>query len=205
MKKKILLVYQSKTGFTQKYAELAAGKTGCALLCLREATWKKLSEYETVVFGSRAWAGRIDGYSKLKKLLQKVGVRRHALFVTGATPLEAQETVESFWRQNLTEDELTSLPHFYLPSGLCYEKMGFADRFLMKMAASMMKKKSGKTPEEQAFESAISSSYDISSEKYLEPLVEWINGEQAEEKSSVSSGRQKDGMPGISDGKENAL
>lgn len=180
MERKILLVYQSKTGFTQSYAELAAKKTGCALLRLGEATAQKLSGYEAVVFGSRAHASKIDGYPKLKGLLQEAGVRRYALFVTGATPNGAKETVEAFWRQNLTEEELSSLPHFYLQSGLRYEKMSLPDRLLMKAAAFIMKRKQEKSSEEKAFEQAISHSYDISSEEYLEPLVEWIKKEQAD-------------------------
>lgn len=184
MNSKVLLVYQSKTGFTQGYAELAAKKTGCELLRLSEATGKKLSGYDAVVFGSRAHAGRIDGYAKMKKLLQKAAIRKFALFVTGATPNEAKETVEGFWKQNLTEKERGEIPHFYLQSGLCYEKMGFFDRFLMKGAAAMMRKKKEKTAEDKAFEQAISHSYDISSEKYLIPLVEWISEEQGKEEQA---------------------
>ncbi len=187
MKRKILLVYQSKTGFTQSYARQAAKETGCELLRLKDATAKKLSEYDGVVFGSRAHAGRIDRYAKMRRLLQRSGVKNFALFVTGATPNKAKETVEDFWKQNLAEQELSKLPHFYLQSGLCYEKMGLSDRLLMKMAAAMLRKKEEKSAEDQAFEAAISNSYDISSEQYLEPLVEWIRREQA-------GGKAREGM-----------
>ena len=51
----------------------------------------------------------------------------------------------------------------------------------MKAAAAMIRKKKEKTSEEATFEQAISHSYDISSEEYLSPLVEWIRREQAEE------------------------
>ena len=181
MSGKIVIVYQSKTGFTEKYAKLAAKETACDLMKLSETTAKRLSASDTVIFGSRAHAGRIDGYGKMRKLLQNVPVSKFALFVTGATPNEAKETVEGFWKQNLSETELAELPHFYLQSGLCYEKMVFWDRLLMKAAAAMIRKKKEKTSEEATFEQAISHSYDISSEEYLSPLVEWIRREQAEE------------------------
>ncbi len=88
------------------------------------------------MFGTRAHAGMMDGYQKAKKLFEKSGVSRLILFVTGATPNAAAETVEAFWKQNLSSDELAKIPHFYMQSGLCYEKMSLADRLMMKVAQS---------------------------------------------------------------------
>lgn len=197
MKSKIVVVYHSKTGFTEKYARLAAKETACDLLKLSEATAEKLSGYNAVVFGSRAHAGRIDHCGKMQKLLQKAGIRKSALFVTGATPNEAEKIVEGFWKQNLSERELSEIPHFYLQSGLCYEKMNLTDRLLMKAAAFIIKRKQGKNPEEKAFEQAISHSYDISSEEYLAPLVEWIKKEQAGgEEAPAETGKLKSSRAG---------
>ena len=67
------------------------------------------------------------------------------LFVTGATPNSDEKTVEGFWRQNLTPDELEHIPHFYMQGGLRYEKMSLPDRLMMKMAARIMKNKKNKS------------------------------------------------------------
>lgn len=59
-------------------------------------------------------------------------------------------------------------------SGICYEKMKMQDKILMKMASAMLKKKSDKSDFEKGFEQALSQSYDISSESYAEPLIDYV-------------------------------
>ena len=74
----------------------------------------------------------------------------------------------------MTAQERDSIPHFYLQAGLCYEKMGGADRAMMKFAAWAMSRKKAKTPEDEAFQAAIARSYDISDPKYIKPLADCL-------------------------------
>lgn len=171
---KIIIVYKSSTGFTKKYAEMIAEEINCTLADYKTVNVKMLSEYNTVVFGSRAYAGMIDGYKKAKELFQKSGAHKFILFVTGATPNTAEDVIEEFWKQNLTADELSEIPHFYMQSGLCYEKMSFWDKLMMKAAALIIKNKKDKDSNDKAFEQAITNSYDISSKTYIEPLVSFL-------------------------------
>ncbi len=173
---KILLLYKSKTGFTKRYADWISEEIGCAVADYKTATLENMSAYDTVVFGSRAHAGRIDGYKKIREMFQKSGAKHFALFVTGATPCTEEKIIEEFWKKNLSEDELLSVPHFYLQSGLNYERMCFSDKIMMKAAAAMLKKKKDKDAYDKAFEQAISGSYDISSKEYARPLVLYLKG-----------------------------
>lgn len=59
-------------------------------------------------------------------------------------------------------------------SGVCYEKMSFPDKMLMKMAASMLSKKQDKDSFQEGFEQAIKSSYNISAKEYAEPLITYL-------------------------------
>lgn len=175
MSNRIVVVYKSSTGFTQKYAEMLAGKIDCTLAVYKDATPELLSGYDIVVFGTRAHAGRIDGFRKMKEMFRKSKAAKFVLFVTGAMPNTARETINAFWRQNFTADEPEQIPHFYMQSGLCYEKMSFSDKLMMKAAAAMIKGKKSKSPEEKEFERAIAGSYDISSEIYLQPLTAFLS------------------------------
>ena len=170
MTNNIIILYNSKTGFTRKYAELLALELGCTALPLKNAP-ADLSGYAAVVFGSRLHAGVFDGWKKAWKLLQSRGAKRLVVFATGAMPNGAEDQIQKVWEQNLTSAELKSIPHFYLQAGLCYEKMGRADRAMMRFAAWAMSRKKAKTPEDEAFQNAISRSYDISDSKYIQPLV----------------------------------
>lgn len=177
MKSNILIVYKSVTGFTGKYAEIIGKAVQCEVMEYRSVSDKIMSEYDVVVFGSRAHAGRIDGYQKMREMVKRSGTKKTVLFVTGATPNTEEGTIEEFWRQNLSAEELAQIPHFYMQAGLCYERMPFGDKMMMKAAAVMLKKKKDKKDEDLAFEKAISASYDISDSKYAEPLIAFLRDE----------------------------
>lgn len=178
--KKTIVVYKSSTGFTKRYAQMIAQETHCAIADFQKLRdGRQLAGYDTVIFGSRAHAGSIDGLKKMRKLFQASGAKRLLLFVTGAMPDTATETIQQFWSQNLTADELLHIPHFYMPGGLCYEKMSRGDRLMMKAAAVMMKRKKHKSAADLEFERAIAHSYDISDRKYMEPLVSFLSNSSA--------------------------
>lgn len=175
MNKDLLILYKSKTGFTKRYADMIAEETGGTAMDFKKGTPELLSSFNRILFGSRMHAGRIDGLPEARNLFQKSGIKPSALFVTGAMPNTESQTIAEMWKNNLTSEELTDLPHFYMQSGLCYEKMNFTDKAMMKMFAFMMKRKKDKTPDEADFAKAIANSYDISSREYLEPLLKRLS------------------------------
>ena len=178
MNGKILVCYKSVTGFTKKYAEMIAEELDCTLMDFKEVTVETVSQYDTVIFGGRCYAGAIDGLKKAKEIIAEGDVRNFAVFAVGATPNIAEETIQEAWRRNLTCDELRSIPHFYMQGGLRYEKMPLHEKLMMKAFASVMKskikRKKDKTEEDQEFIRTISSSYDISDKEYIKPLVSFL-------------------------------
>lgn len=165
-----IVLYNTWTGFTQRYAQLIGEALDCPVHALKDAP-ASLSRYDTVVFGSRLHAGMFDGWKKAQKLLTQRGAKKLVVFATGAMPNEAEAQIQKVWDQNLTPEEQKTIPHFYLQAGLCYEKMGGADRTMMKFAAWAMTRKKAKTAEDEAFQNAIRQSYDISDPKYIEPVI----------------------------------
>lgn len=170
----ILILVNSKTGFTKRYAEMIAEEVTCTLDDFKNATPEMMSSFDTVIFGSRAHAGMFEGYKKAKAMFDKSTAKNFIVFATGACPNAGEKIISEFWQNNLGADELDKIPHFYMQSGLCYEKMSFGDKAMMKVATVMIKKKKNKTEEEKAFETAIAGSYDISSKEYALPLIEFL-------------------------------
>ena len=168
----IKLVYKSKSGFTKRYAQWIAGETGCVLLPLRGCGAASVEGCDVFIYGSRVHAGRLDGLDKARKLFAMSGAGHMILFATGGMPNTAADTIEEMWRNNLTADEIKTVPHFYMQAGICYEKLGLIDRTMMKMAASMMAKQRDDSPMGQQIAQAVHGSYDISDRKYIAPLVE---------------------------------
>ena len=168
---KILVTYKSKTDFTKRYAEIIAKNVDGYLMDFKEVTAEKMSEFDAVVYGGGLYAGMVNGLKKAKEMFEKSSAKKFIVFATGGTPNEATEEIDAVWKNNLTEEELASIPHFYMQSGICYEKMSFANRTLMKMMSNVLSKKKNKDSSEEGFAQAIKSSYDISSKEYAEPLI----------------------------------
>jgi menaquinone-dependent protoporphyrinogen IX oxidase len=171
---KILVTYKSKTGFTKWYAEIVAKEVAGDLVDFSEVTVDKMSEYDVIVYGGGLHAGKINGFNKAKEMFNKSSAQKLMVFVTGATPNAEKEVIDVVWKNNLLEEEKTSIPHFYMQSGLCYEKMSFGDRAIMKLLANALSKKKNKSSSELGQEEAIKNSYDISDKKYAEPLIKCL-------------------------------
>ncbi|MBQ4165796.1 MAG: hypothetical protein IJD85_05685 [Oscillospiraceae bacterium] len=173
---KILITYISKTGFTKEYTDVIAQNIVCDVIEFKHMSSTKMSEYDVVVFGSRAHAGMVDSLKKARTMFAESTAKKLVVFCTGAAPCEAEDIINEFWTNNLSAEELEQVPHFYMQSGLRYESMNFADKTMMKIAAFMMsrQKESEKNDVDKGFEQAISHSYDISDEKYALPLIEYL-------------------------------
>lgn len=178
MTKKVLVCYKSVTGFTKRYAEMIAAELNGALRNIKDITADTISQYDIVIFGSRLRAGTVDGLKKIKSILAQSGVTTFVIFATGAMPAAASEAIQQMWEQNLTVGELHKIPHFYMPGGLCYEKMPLSEKIMMKAFSHVMKSrlkhKQNKTKEDLDFERTISASYDNSSKESITPLVRFL-------------------------------
>lgn len=172
---KVLVMYKSKTGFTKKYAEMIAGELECTLMDIKDANAENISSYDVCVYGGGLYAGMVNGLKQAKEMFGKSEAKKFVVFATGGTPNEAAGTVlDEMWKNNLLPEELDNIAHFYMQSGICYEKMKFTDKALMKMVSVVMSKKTDKDGYDEAMAQAIKGSYDISDKKYIEPLVKYL-------------------------------
>ncbi len=174
MNKKIMIVYKSVTGFTKEYAEMIAKEMNCSLIDFKNVTVQMMSNVDIVIFGSRMHAGTVDGLKKARKLFMQSKASQFIVFATGAMPNEEKGTINEMWKNNFSSAELQDIPHFYMQSGLRYERMPFSDKMMMKVFCMMMKKKKNKDEKEQYFADIITKSYDISSKAYIMPLIRFL-------------------------------
>lgn len=165
-----IVIYKSRTGFTKKYAEWIQEELMCEIADYGDINSMDLDGFDFIIYGGRVNGGKIDSLEKVKTLLKNKKCH-FIVFATGATPLVASEEIERIMNNNFSDN---SIPHFYMQSGLCYEKMGFADKNIMKMVAKMLSSKEKKSDIESGTATAISKSHDISDKRYIRPLIECI-------------------------------
>lgn len=170
----MIVIYKSKTGFTEAYANSIGKELNCRVVNIKDISREDIENQDVVIYGSRVHAGMVDGLGKIKEMLKTSNTNTFVVFATGGTPNAADDLIDKLWKNNFSDEELKTIPHFYMQSGMCYEKMGLLDKLIMKMAAHMMNKKKDKDNNETGFVNAVDKSYDISSDEYIKPLVDFI-------------------------------
>lgn len=141
-----LIIYCSKTGFTQRYAEMIAKETNLEVKNLKEALKLNLLVYDEVIFGGSLFAGTINGYSKIIKK----PVKSLIVFAVGMTPMSED------YEKKVAGDNKIEGPFFYFQGGVDYEKLGFLKGTLLRKI----------TKQED--------SIDLSKKEYIDRLVNCI-------------------------------
>lgn len=168
---KTIVIYNSQTGFTKRYAQWIAEAAGADCIELSEAKKKSLTAYEAIIFGGWACAGSISKISWFKSNLDQWADKKLIVFCVGGSPIDNPQIGPAL-KKNFRESELKKVRVFYCPGGFNYEKMSVPSKLMMKMFIKTLKAKKNKTAEEQEMIKRISTSYDISDKKYVEPILQ---------------------------------
>lgn len=171
---KTIVIYNSQTGFTKKYARWIAEKANAECIDYNKVKNMDLDSYDAIVFGGWAVAGSISKLKWFKKNISRWSDKKLVVFCVGASPIENPE-IELTLPKNFSEEELKLVRWFYCPGGLDYEKMPATSKTMMKMFVNVLKAKKNKTEDDMAQIRMMSASYDISDIKYIEPIMDYLN------------------------------
>lgn len=170
---KAVVIYTSQTGFTKRYAEWLAEAADADCLELSDAKEKELSAYDAIIFGGWARAGGISGLDWFKGKLDRWASKRLAVFCVGASPVDSPDVAVAL-RRNFSDAERERVKAFYCPGGIDYERLPVPSRLLLRAFAAAMRSKRDKSEAERVMAEMLSSSYDISDRRYLEPILQYL-------------------------------
>ena len=168
--KKTIIIYRSKTGFSQRYAQWMAEELGCRAVPFQDRGAVRLGEYDTIILAGGLYAGQMAGLKWLTKQLPRLEGKRVAAVALGASPAESPECKETLEK---LFNPLPQVRGFYCQGGLDYEHMGAVNRTLMAGLRSMLRK----DPEKAEMLDYISKSFDVLKRESLEPVLAWVRGE----------------------------
>ena len=136
---KKIVVYQSGTGFTQKYANWIAEELGCEAKEYKKIKPEELASFDMVIYGGWIFAGMVFGYDKIKLL----NLQNLIVFGVGMS-VPSEEVLSKIADQNgISKDRL-----FYFEGGYNPAKLGFFKKLIMKMIKKTIEQKEEKTPED---------------------------------------------------------
>ena len=165
--KKVLVLYKSKTGFSERYARWIAEDLQCDLANLVDFNKESLSQYALIIYGAGVYAGQIQGIGKVKRWMEAFPEKSWVVFATGATP--SKEKYEDLLSQsNFRKGEVRPARFYYLIAGINYEQMSLIDRLLMWFFTFLTSRKSGKP------RASRQTSVDLSNRVYIEELLRYV-------------------------------
>lgn len=164
----MIIVYESKTGFTKKYADMLAAKTGLTAYPVSEFLKNNLDldlTNEEVIFMGWMKIGKIQGLDKVRQFKLKAICGSG----TGRTAEPDTETI-------LTRNELGKIPFFYMQGGcLPLKDLKGMNRIVMSMFVNALKKRPDRDEKETESIAMIENGFDGVREDNLGPLLDFLN------------------------------
>lgn len=172
----LVILYQSKYGFTKKYADWLSEELFCDVVETRHADIAKIRQYDIIVLGGGIYAGGIAGISFIIKHYDKLKDKKIIVFAVGASPYDEKAMNEL--RNRHFKNDMAKISCFYCRGGWNEDIMSLKDRVLCNMLKKAVSKKDPNTykPWEKALIDAIGSNYDWTSKENIMPIIEMIRG-----------------------------
>ena len=162
-----LVIYSSKYVASKQYATWIAQELGADLKEIHEVGSHELIYYETVIFGSSLYMGKLRDYKKLLNLLIPYPPETLILFAVGLMKPSDQVTQEIKNRNHIEDDTL-----FYFRGQMDYKKLTFIDKLLMQGLKQQIKKSPKNISEYQEILNVFETPLDFVDKEVIHPLVQ---------------------------------
>lgn len=171
MSKEILILYCSRTGFTQRYAQWLAEALDAEVLPLKNCPNPLPNTVQILLCGGGIYGSELAGLKKYRKLQKKYPDKEFLFFATGASP-QSPILQERLLQYNFK----TALqpPFFYLQGGLNLEELAPSHKTMLNLYKSMMKRRREPSEEETRILALLDHSFDASSQEQLLPLLVYL-------------------------------
>ncbi len=161
------IIYESNTGFTEKYAKLLSLETNLPAYTLKEAK-KELKRKTSVVFLGWIMGGKISGLKKAR--------RRYVVGCIAGVGMDApkNQTGEYLVKKNKTKD----IPTYYLQGGFNMAKLKGVYGFMMRTMLKSLQMQSNKSKDDIQFQKTLTNGLDKVRKENLQLVIYEINKAQ---------------------------
>jgi menaquinone-dependent protoporphyrinogen IX oxidase len=170
---KYLVIYKSKTGFTERYAQWIAKELFADIYNCQAINKEIFKDYDVIIYGGSLHAVGIEGIKLIKDNWNLLEEKILVVFAVGATPYR-EETVEEIKNNNFSREQLKKIQFFYLRGGFNYNKLPLIDKFLMKLLQLKLKRKKNLTADEKGMLNAYNKPVDFTRRENIEGIISYI-------------------------------
>ena len=138
--KRVVVVFQSKYGYTKKYAHWLADSLSCDIMETDQVSVKQLEQYDIILLGGGIYAGGISGASLYIKNFNVLKEKTLVLFTVGLADPQ-KDDIFSEVKKQFNQQMLKTIHFFHLRGGIDFPSLSLLHRAMMGMMKKMLLKK----------------------------------------------------------------
>lgn len=133
--KKVVVIYGSKYGTTEKYAKWISEELNCDLFSYKSIKKDNLLNYDTIIYGGGVYAGGVKGISILKNNFEKIKDKDIVIFTCGISDPKDMNNVNQINANinRIFDLQKNKITIFNLRGGIDYSKLTFLHKTMMKI------------------------------------------------------------------------
>jgi len=173
MNKETLVLYRSKYGSTQRYAQWIAEAVDADIMDVSKADPDLLSGYDTIVFGGSLHAVGITGVKVITDNYAAIKDKRLIVFCVGCSPGRDRD-LKKVWEANFTEKMRDRIPFFYARGAFDFKKLHCIDKMMMRLLRMKLKLIKNLDQDGKALLASYDRPVDWTRRKNIEPVIACI-------------------------------
>lgn len=171
--KQTLIIYSSKYGATESYAEHLASVLNVKCVSIKDVKKEDIKNADTLVFGGSVYMGKLSILKKMARFKSILSNKTLYFFAVGLMDSEEQALPTIMKSNPLLSDYNFKLVSYY-PGIFDINKMNGFHRFMLKMVSKMLVKKDPLTEDEKALLDAVQHPKDKRNFALTETLIHHI-------------------------------
>ena len=175
--RKTIVIYNSKTGYTKKYAEWIASELAAEISEQRDFKSERYKEFDNIIFGGSLYAAGISGLKKFTKSLDAVEEKKIIVFATGLS-LKSEEVRTEVMKANFKSAFEKKIEFFYFRGGFDFQNLPALDKVLMQLKKKMIERKAKQgtelTSDEKGMLAVFDDEVDFTNQRSIRGLLEYV-------------------------------
>lgn len=173
---KIAVIYESKYGSTQKYAQWIAEEVNGDLFHCSKVNVEKLMQYNVIVYGGGLYASGIAGVSVITKNFESIKDKKIIVFTVGLASTDRKEIFAPIIEKNFSETMRNSIKFFHLRGGINYKELNLMHKLMMAMLKTVITRKVPDkiTDDDKQLLATYGTKVDFTDKNTIIPLVDYI-------------------------------
>ncbi len=168
-----LVIYESLTGSTQKYAEDIARAVSGEVIPLRRFKPKMIPQYDVIVFGGWVRGGRIQGLDKFLTHWDQMEGKDVIIFSSGMSIPTKQGRLDLISANLL---DLYHVRYYELRGNFDYDKLNFINRMMMDRSLQMIENDPEASVDQKYLLTVRDNPISYYDQERVDRIIEVING-----------------------------